>query len=233
MLKDYLNEININATEKQIAELERFKDLLVEKNKVMNLTGITESDEVDRLHFTDSAYPFTLPELKNAKKIIDVGTGAGFPGIVLKILAPEKEILLNDSLLKRLKFLDEVILDLDLKDIETVHARSEDLAHVNGHREAYDVAISRAVARLATLTEYMMGFVKVGGFVLSMKSGDIDEEAAEAKKAIEVLGGEIVNIHKYRLFEEFDRSIVVVKKIRNTPKKYPRNKNLPKTKPIL
>ena len=104
MLKDYLNEINIKATDKQIAELERFKDMLVEKNKVMNLTGITESDEVDRLHFTDSAYPLTLPELKNAKKIIDVGTGAGFPGVVLKILAPEKEILLNDSLLKRLKF---------------------------------------------------------------------------------------------------------------------------------
>lgn len=232
MLQSYLNEININATEKQIAELERFKDLLVEKNKVMNLTGITESDEVDRLHFTDSAYPLTLPELKNAKKIIDVGTGAGFPGIVLKILAPEKEILLNDSLLKRLKFLDEVIMDLDLKDIETVHARSEDLAHVNGHREAYDVAISRAVARLATLTEYMLGFVKVGGYMLSMKSGDIDEEALEAKKAIEVLGGEIVDIHKYRLFDEFDRSIVVVKKVKNTPKKYPRGKNLAKTKPL-
>ena len=233
MLKDYLNEININATEKQIAELERFKDLLVEKNKVMNLTGITESDEVDRLHFTDSAYPLTLPELKNAKRIIDVGTGAGFPGIVLKILAPEKEILLNDSLLKRLKFLDEVILDLGLKDIETVHARSEDLAHVNGHREAYDVAISRAVARLATLTEYMLGFVKVGGFMLSMKSGDIDEEAMEAKKAVEVLGGEIVNIHKYRLFDEFDRSIVVIKKIRNMPKKYPRGKNLAKSSPLI
>ena len=233
MLKDYLNEININATEKQIAELERFKYLLVEKNKVMNLTGITESDEVDRLHFTDSAYPLTLPELKNAKNIIDVGTGAGFPGIVLKILAPEKEILLNDSLLKRLKFLDEVITDLDLKDIETVHARSEDLAHLNGHREAYDVAISRAVARLATLTEYMLGFVKVGGFMLSMKSGDIDEEAAEAKKAIEVLGGEIVNIHKYRLFDEFDRSIVIIKKIRNMPKKYPRGKNLAKSSPLI
>lgn len=233
MLKTYLNEININATEKQISELERFKDLLVEKNKVMNLTGITESDEVDRLHFTDSAYPLTLPELKNAKKIIDVGTGAGFPGVVLKILAPEKEILLNDSLLKRLKFLDEVIMDLDLKDIETVHARSEDLAHVNGHREAYDVAISRAVARLATLTEYMMGFVKVGGYMLSMKSGDIDEEAAEAKKAIEVLGGEIVDIHKYRLFDEFDRSIVVVKKVKATPKKYPRGKNQAKTNPII
>lgn len=233
MLKDYFNEININATEKQIVELERFKYLLVEKNKVMNLTGITESDEVDRLHFTDSAYPLTLPELKNAKNIIDVGTGAGFPGIVLKILAPEKEILLNDSLLKRLKFLDEVITDLDLKDIETVHARSEDLAHLNGHREAYDVAISRAVARLATLTEYMLGFVKVGGFMLSMKSGDIDEEAAEAKKAIEVLGGEIVNIHKYRLFDEFDRSIVVIKKIKATPKKYPRGKNLAKSSPLI
>ena len=233
MLKTYLNEININATDKQLAELERFKDLLVEKNKVMNLTGITESDEVDRLHFTDSAFPLTLPELKNAKKIIDVGTGAGFPGVVLKILAPEKEILLNDSLLKRLKFLDEVIMDLDLKDIETVHARSEDLAHVNGHREAYDVAISRAVARLATLTEYMMGFVKVGGYMLSMKSGDIDEEAAEAKKAIEVLGGEIVDIHKYRLFDEFDRSIVVVKKVKATPKKYPRGKNQAKTNPII
>lgn len=233
MLKDYLNEININATDRQITELERFKDLLVEKNKVMNLTGITESDEVDRLHFTDSAYPLTLPELKDAKKIIDVGTGAGFPGVVLKILAPEKEILLNDSLLKRLKFLDEVIMDLDLKDIETVHARSEDLAHVNGHREAYDVAISRAVARLATLTEYMMGFVKVGGYMLSMKSGDIDEEAMEAKKAIEVLGGEIVDIHKYRLFDEFDRSIVIIKKIKATPKKYPRNKNQAKTNPII
>ena len=233
MLKTYLNEININAREKQIAELERFKDMLVEKNKVMNLTGITESDEVDRLHFTDSAFPLTLPELKKAKKIIDVGTGAGFPGVVLKILAPEKEILLNDSLLKRLKFLDEVIMDLDLKDIETVHARSEDLAHVNGHREAYDVAISRAVARLATLTEYMMGFVKVGGYMLSMKSGDIDEEAAEAKKAIEVLGGEIVDIHKYRLFDEFDRSIVVVKKVKATPKKYPRGKNQAKTNPII
>lgn len=233
MLKTYLNEININATDKQIAELERFKDMLVEKNKVMNLTGITESDEVDRLHFTDSAYPLTLPELKNAKKIIDVGTGAGFPGIVLKILAPEKEILLNDSILKRLKFLDEVIMDLNLKDIETVHARSEDLAHVNGHREAYDVAISRAVARLATLTEYMLGFVKVGGYMLSMKSGDIDEEAAEAKKAIAAMGGEIARIHKYRLFDEFDRSIVVVKKVKATPKKYPRGKNLPKIKPIL
>lgn len=233
MLKDYLNEININATEKQIADLERFKDMLVEKNKVMNLTGITESDEVDRLHFTDSAYPLTLPELKNAKKIIDVGTGAGFPGVVLKILAPEKEILLNDSLLKRLKFLDEVIMDLDLKDIETVHARSEDLAHVNGHREAYDVAISRAVARLSTLTEYMMGFVKVGGYMLSMKSGDIDEEAAEAKKAISAMGGEIVDVHKYRLFDEFDRSIVVVKKINPTPKKYPRGKNLAKSSPLI
>lgn len=233
MLKTYLNEININATEKQLAELERFKDLLVEKNKVMNLTGITESDEVDRLHFTDSAYPLTLPELKNAKKIIDVGTGAGFPGVVLKILAPEKEILLNDSLLKRLKFLDEVIMDLDLKDIETVHARSEDLAHVNGHREAYDVAISRAVARLSTLTEYMLGFVKVGGYMLSMKSGDIDEEAAEAKKAIAAMGGEIARIHKYRLFDEFDRSIVIIKKIKSTPKKYPRGKNLAKSSPLI
>ena len=233
MLKIYLNEININATEGQIAQLERFKDLLVEKNKVMNLTGITESDEVDRLHFTDSAYPLTLPELKNAKKIIDVGTGAGFPGVVLKILAPEKEILLNDSLLKRLKFLDEVIMDLDLKEIETVHARSEDLAHVNGHREAYDVAVSRAVARLATLTEYMMGFVKVGGYMRSMKSGDIDEEEKKKKKAIAAMGGEIVDVHKYRLFDEFDRSIVIVKKIKPTPKKYPRGKNLPKTKPIL
>ena len=232
MLQSYLNEININATEGQITELERFKDMLVEKNKVMNLTGITESDEVDRLHFTDSAYPLTLPELQNAKKVIDVGTGAGFPGVVLKILAPEKEILLNDSLLKRLKFLDEVIMDLDLKDIETAHARSEDLAHVNGHREAYDVAISRAVARLATLTEYMLGFVKVGGYMLSMKSGDIDEEAMEAKKAIEVMGGEIVDVHKYRLFDEFDRSIVVIKKIKNTPKKYPRGKNQAKTNPI-
>ena len=233
MLKTYLNDINIEANDKQIAELERFKEMLVEKNKVMNLTGITESDEVNRLHFTDSAYPLTLPELKNAKKIIDVGTGAGFPGIVLKVLAPDKEITLNDSLLKRLKFLDEVIDDLELKDIETLHARSEDLAHKNGYREAYDVATSRAVARLATLTEYMLGFVKVGGYMLAMKSGDIDEEAMEAKKAITAMGGELVNVHKYRLFDEFDRSIVIVKKIKATPKKYPRGKNLAKSSPLI
>lgn len=233
MLKTYLNDINIEATEKELSELERFKELLVEKNKVMNLTGITESDEVDRLHFTDSAYPLTLAELKDAKKIIDVGTGAGFPGVVLKVLAPEKEITLNDSLLKRLKFLDEVIDDLGLEGITTVHARSEDLAHKDGYREAYDVAISRAVARLATLTEYMLGFVKVGGYMLSMKSGDIDEEAAEAKKAIAAMGGEIVDIHKYRLFDEFDRSIVIIRKNKATPKKYPRGKNLAKSKPII
>lgn len=233
MLKTYLNDINIEATDKQLSELERFKELLVEKNKVMNLTGITESDEVDRLHFTDSAYPLTLTELKDAKRIMDVGTGAGFPGVVLKVLAPEKEITLNDSLLKRLKFLDEVIDDLGLEGITTVHARSEDLAHKDGYREVYDVAISRAVARLATLTEYMLGFVKVGGYMLSMKSGDIDEEAAEAKKAIATMGGEIVDIHKYRLFDEFDRSIVVVKKVKNTPKKYPRGKNLAKSKPLI
>lgn len=233
MLETYLNDINIEANDKQIAELERFKEMLVEKNKVMNLTGITDSDEVDRLHFTDSAYPLTLPELKGAKRIIDVGTGAGFPGIVLKVLAPDKEITLNDSLLKRLKFLDEVIDDLGLEGITTVHARSEDLAHVSGQREAYDVATSRAVARLATLTEYMLGFVKVGGYMLAMKSGDIDEEAMEAKKAITAMGGELVDIHKYRLFDEFDRSIVVIKKINNTPKKYPRGKNLAKTKPII
>ena len=233
MLKTYLNDINIEATEKQVSELERFKELLIEKNKVMNLTGITESDEVDRLHFTDSAYPLTLTELKDAKRIIDVGTGAGFPGVVLKVLAPEKEITLNDSLLKRLKFLDEVIDDLGLEGITTVHARSEDLAHKDGYREAYDVAISRAVARLATLTEYMLGFVKVGGYMLSMKSGEIDEEAAEAKKAIAAMGGEVVDVHKYRLFDEFDRSIVIIKKIKPTPKKYPRNKNQAKTSPIL
>ena len=233
MLKTYLNDINIEATEKELSELERFKELLVEKNKVMNLTGITESDEVDRLHFTDSAYPLTLNELRYAKKIIDVGTGAGFPGVVLKILAPEKEITLNDSLLKRLKFLDEVIDDLGLKGITTVHARSEDLAHKDGYRESYDVAISRAVARLATLTEYMLGFVKVGGYMLSMKSGDIDEEASEAKKAIAAMGGEIVDIHKYRLFDEFDRSIVIIKKTKPMPKKYPRGKNLAKSKPII
>lgn len=233
MLKDYLNEINVNATDEMLAQLERYKDMLIEKNKVMNLTAITEPDEVDKLHFTDSAYVMNLKEFMDAKKIIDVGTGAGFPGLVLKILNKDKNITLNDSLLKRLKWLDEVIKKLGLKGIETVHARGEDLSHDKAHRERYDIAVSRAVARLATLTEYTLAFVRVGGYMISMKSSDIDEEAKEAEKAIATLGGKIVEIKKYRLFDEVDRSLVIIEKVKNTPSKYPRGKNLAKTKPIV
>ena len=229
-----LKTIDVEISEKQLEQFNSYFEILVEWNKVMNLTGITEYDEVLLKHFVDSLC-FNPNKLIKSDKIslIDVGTGAGFPGLPIKIAYDNVDVVLLDSLNKRIKFLDEVITKLGLKNIKTIHSRAEDGGRNKDLREKFDIAISRAVANLASLAEYNLPFVKVGGYFVAMKSGEIDEEAANAKKAISLLGGEIEKIEKFQLpNSDIDRSLVIVKKIKATSKKYPRKAGLPTKEPL-
>lgn len=208
-----------------------FYQMLIEKNKVMNLTGITEFAEVVEKHFLDSISINQIVNLKNSVSILDLGTGAGFPGIPLKIAFPEIEITLMDSLNKRILFLNEVIQELQLEGITTVHARAEELARNKSYREQFDFCVSRAVANLSTLEEYCLPFVKVGGKFISYKSGEIEEEVEESKRACFLLGGKLNQVYKFDL-EESKRSFVVVDKVKVTPKTYPRKAGTPSKTPL-
>ena len=187
ILEDGCQAFGVTLTEKQIEQFEKYYELLVEWNKVMNLTGITEFDEVMQKHFVDSVAAAEYVEMEKINSLIDVGTGAGFPGIPLKIVYPHLQVTLLDSLNKRIKFLDEVVDNLGLTGIETVHGRAEDAAKKAEYREQFDLSVSRAVANLASLTEYCLPFVKVGGKFVSYKSVSVDEEIAQSKKAVYVL----------------------------------------------
>ena len=228
-----LDSLGITLSEEQKEQFLQYYELLVEWNSFMNLTAITEFEEVLEKHFLDSLALVKVWEPKEEEKVIDVGTGAGFPGIPLKIAFPKLEVTLLDSLNKRVKFLNEVIEKLGLTGIRAVHARAEELVKQQGEREGYDLAVSRAVANLSTLSEYCMPYVKVGGMFLPYKSGKVEQELLEAKKAISVLGGACDEAVYFTLTgTELERSFVPVKKIKATPKQYPRKAGLPGKNPI-
>lgn len=229
--RNSMNSIGIELTDPQLNAFETYYDMLIERNKVMNLTAITEFDEVMDKHFLDSVYLFRSIELKADYKLIDIGTGAGFPGIPLKIVFPELKITLLDSLNKRVGFLNDVIDELNLNDIEAIHGRAEDIARDKAYRASYDIAVSRAVANLSTLSEYCLPFVKIGGKFVSYKSGDCADEVDNAKAAIHLLGGKINKIDEFS-YSNNSRSFIVIDKVMNTSNKYPRKAGLPSKKPL-
>ena len=234
IFENKLNELGITLTDKQKQQFDKFYELLVEWNKVMNLTGITEYEEVNEKHFVDSLSIVKAIDIEKVKTVIDIGTGAGFPGIPLKIAFPHLKVVLLDSLNKRINFLNVVIAELGLTDIKTIHGRAEDYAKQTEYREKFDLCVSRAVANLSTLSEYCLPYVNIGGMFISYKSGEIDEEMEKSKKAVQILGGNLENTVKFQLpGTEIGRSFVKIKKIKNTAKKYPRKAGLPAKEPII
>lgn len=251
-LEKDLKELHLILNERQTEQFMKYYELLIEWNSFMNLTAITDFDEVMKKHFVDSIslvkafdlnrfqdYGRNIGREENAcldscrLSVIDIGTGAGFPGIPLKIVFPDIKITLLDSLQKRIKFLDEVIDRLDLKYIDTVHGRAEDYARPDKLREKYDLCVSRAVSTLSTLSEYCLPFVKTGGKFISYKSEKLAEEITEAEKAVSILGGKIEKQVDFLLpSSEVYRNLLVIGKVKPTPKKYPRKAGLPAKEPI-
>lgn len=228
-----LKELNITLSETQQEQFYRFYELLVEWNKVMNLTGITEYEEVNEKHFIDSLSIVKVLDMNKVSTVIDVGTGAGFPGIPLKIAFPHLKVTLLDSLNKRIKYLDTVINELGLKDIHTIHGRAEEYARKEEYREQYDLVVSRAVANLSTLSEYCIPYIHIGGMFVPYKSGEIDEEVKAAETAIKILGGKQMETVKFTLpGSDINRSFVKIKKLKPTGKKFPRKAGLPAKEPI-
>ena len=228
-----LKQIDVTLDQKQMERFELYYEMLIEKNKVMNLTAITEPEEVIDKHFVDSLAINKIVDLKNVKSVIDIGTGAGFPGIPLKIAFPWLEITLLDSLNKRINFLNEVINKLNLVNIETVHSRIEDFGKDKKYRESFDFVTARAVANLAVLSEYLLPIAKVGGQCVCMKGSSVEEELSNGKNAIKVLGGKIKIIDEFVLPDsDMSRNVIIIDKIKNTPNKYPRKAGIPVKEPL-
>ena len=231
-LKD-AEQFNICLSQQQVDQFVRYYELLVEWNSFMNLTGITEFSEVLKKHFIDSISIFSYVNQNSISSLIDVGTGAGFPGLPLKIVCPELKVTLLDSLDKRIKFLNCVIDELELQNITAIHGRAEDYASNMEHREFYDMAVSRAVANLSTLSEYCLPFVKKDGIFVSYKSETLEEEVINATNAIQILGGRIMNKYSFYLpGTDIYRTLCFIEKVDSTPDKYPRKAGLPSKKPL-
>lgn len=227
----YLAKMNISLLKEQYEQFYAYMELLIEWNEKMNLTAIIEPKEIILKHFVDS---LTIAKyVEEGKSIIDMGTGAGFPGIPLKIYRKDVKVVLADSLNKRIKFLDEVIEKLNLENVETIHCRAEELGKNKQYREKFDYATSRAVANLSTLSEYLMPFIKLNGKCIFMKTIEVDEELEKAKKAIKTLGGKVEKVDKFEIPEsDLGRSIIIVKKEKATPSKFPRKPGTPAKEPL-
>ena len=226
-----VDKLEITLSEIQLKQFYNYMNLLIEWNKKINLTAITEPNEIILKHFIDS---LTISKyISDGTRVVDVGTGAGFPGIPLKIYRQDIEITLLDSLQKRINFLDEVIRELNLEKIETIHSRVEDFGKDKKYREKFDIATSRAVANLATLSEYLLPLVKVWGKVISMKGSLIEEELELSKNAIKILGGKVEKVDEFNLpNSDISRNIILINKIKETPNKYPRKAGEPSKKPL-
>ena len=225
---DEMHKLGISLTEQQSEQLYEYYRLLVEWNSFMNLTGITEFSEVVQKHFVDSLSIVKVKNMNDVDNLIDVGTGAGFPGLPLKIVFPHLKVTLLDSLNKRIDFLNAVIEKTGLTVIETIHGRAEDFAKPGLKREIYDLCVSRAVANLATLSEYCLPYVKIGGEFIPYKSGEVADELQDAKSAVFLLGGKVESCENFDLpGSDIHRSLVRIKKVGGCPKKYPRKAGMP------
>ncbi len=231
LMIDYGKEINIVFTEEQLQKFYQYMNLLIEWNEKINLTAIVEPKEIILKHFIDSLT--IIKYIEPNKSVIDIGTGAGFPGIPVKIMREDLDITLLDSLNKRIHFLNEVIQKLELKNITAIHARIEEFAKNKQYREAFDVATSRAVANLTTLSEYMLPMVDLKGMAICMKGSEINEEISKSKNSIKLLGGKIDKIEEFTLPKSDNRrNLILIKKERQTPGKYPRKPGIPSKEPL-
>ena len=227
--------MGIELSDQQVHKFIQYYELLTEWNSFMNLTAIIEFDDVMKKHFTDSlSLVKILPDIREKSyRLIDIGTGAGFPGIPIKIAFPHLQVVLLDSLNKRINFLNEVIRKLDLNEINAIHGRAEDIANKKEYREGFDFCVSRAVANLSTLSEYCVPFVKKGGYFVSYKSEKISEELESANRAIDILGGSFERQESFYLpSSDIFRCLLLIKKVKNTPSIYPRKAGLPSKEPI-
>ena len=233
ILTNSLDTFGIKYSDNQIKQLYKYYEMLVEKNSVMNLTAITDFEGVMMKHFVDSLAILKYINIPDGSKVMDIGTGAGFPGIPLKIILPNVEFVLLDSINKKLNFIREVVDELKLEKIDVIHSRAEDLAHIKEYREKYDFVFSRAVANLSTLTELSMAFIKKNGYFIPYKSALVDDEVSKASNAIRLMGGKLEKIEKFKLpGNSEERNFVFIRKGVNTPSTYPRKAGTPSKKPL-
>lgn len=232
-LKKALESMNLECSDDMLEKFNSYMLGVLDWNEKVNLTTITDPQEFVVKHFIDSIICTDYPEYEDADKIIDVGTGAGFPGVPLAIVSPEKEFILMDSLNKRLKIIDELCREAGIANVTTIHARAEELAKNKAYREQHDLCVSRAVANMAVLAEYCLPFIKVGGFLMAYKGPDAETEVTEAAHALSLLGGRVEEIRNGNLKDfGIDHKVVVIKKVKNTPSKFPRKAGTPAKEPL-